>query len=132
MATQDVDFSSVSSAKASHQEANSTMVRLTCLMVSGNRHTFQFPPNATIKEVKLQIFDEWPKDWEGERPASPGFLRLVYLGKFLSDVTTLPENKLVPGKPIIVHLIIKMVEDSDLFEGPRDLEKAPKCHCAIL
>ncbi|RKP38118.1 ubiquitin-related domain-containing protein, partial [Dimargaris cristalligena] len=88
---------------------------LTCLLISGKRHTFRFPAGATIRQTKQQIYQEWPKEWESDKPDSPGFLRLLYLGKVLEDPRGLADYQLLPArKPTIVHLTIKMVEDPDV------------------
>ncbi|KAJ1970496.1 hypothetical protein H4R35_005830 [Dimargaris xerosporica] len=102
-------------------------VHLTCLLVSGKRHTFTFAPTLSIGQVKQQVFDQWPN---GERPASAHLLRLVYLGRFLDDTSTLADNKLLPGKPTIVHLVIKVVPGNDPSD-PKTHDKAPQCQCII-
>ncbi|KAF9358532.1 Ubiquitin-like protein 3 [Mortierella sp. NVP85] len=86
------------------------MVALTLLLVSGSRTTFTFQANATIEHVKNKVFENWPKEWQDERPASPQSLKILYLGKFLSDGSTLDSNKIQPGATTIVHLTIKAPE----------------------
>ncbi|KAJ1985185.1 hypothetical protein H4R34_000143 [Dimargaris verticillata] len=106
-------------------------VHLTCLLVSGKRHTFTFAPTLSIGQAKQQVFDQWPKEWEGERPASAHLLRLVYLGRFLDDASTLADNKLLPGKPTIVHLVIKVIPGTDSSDDPKAHDKVPQCQCII-
>lgn len=37
------------------------IVRLTLLMVSGKRHTYDFPPSTSILDVKKHVMEGWPQ-----------------------------------------------------------------------
>ncbi|KAG0285148.1 Ubiquitin-like protein 3 [Linnemannia gamsii] len=111
--------------------ADSTTVSLTLLLVSGSRSTFPFQGTETIENVKAKVFDSWPKDWQEEKPASPQSLKILYLGKFLADSSTLESNKIQPGNTTIVHLTIKAPEQE--LHGNSKSDSAAKCKfCLIL
>ncbi|KAI8354860.1 ubiquitin-related domain-containing protein, partial [Mortierella sp. GBAus27b] len=82
-------------------------VSLTLLLVSGSRSTFTFHAADTIETVKSKVYDTWPKEWQEDKPASPQSLKILYLGKFLADTSTLESNRIQPGTTTIVHLTIK-------------------------
>jgi hypothetical protein len=64
-------------------------VDLTVLLVSGNRKTFRFQQDTTIAHVRNYVYSNWPEEWSSEQPANVESLRIVFLGKFLEDKTTL-------------------------------------------
>ncbi|KAG9289055.1 hypothetical protein G9A89_015604 [Geosiphon pyriformis] len=66
-----------------------TEVRLTLLLVSGKRHTFKCKPTDIVGTVKKRVFDNWPKEWADETPAAVSNLKIVHLGRFLEDGSTL-------------------------------------------
>ncbi|KAI9271704.1 ubiquitin-2 like Rad60 SUMO-like-domain-containing protein [Phascolomyces articulosus] len=107
-------------------------VHLTLLLVSGNRHTFEFNPLSTVSQVKKQVITEWPQEWESSRaaPQSVGFIELLYLGKFLDNDSTLESNRLRGGELFTVHLLVrdqqlKSADDTKTTEVPR-------CKCCII
>ncbi|CAG8600423.1 4482_t:CDS:2 [Ambispora leptoticha] len=119
------------STSSAAPEEKFSEVRLTLLLVSGKRHTFEFEPNDTIGNVKKRVFEEWPKEWSDEIPAAATNLKIVYLGRFLEDVSTLETNKIYAGQTTIAHLTIKNTVSSD-SEDPKSAENAPRCQCTIL
>ena len=84
-------------------------IDLTLLLISGLRHTFRFSENTTVAQVKSHVFEYWPKEWHETEmpPSSADALRLVYLGRFLDNDSTLEANRIQPGQSTIVHLVIK-------------------------
>ncbi|KAG5461807.1 MAG: hypothetical protein BJ554DRAFT_5944, partial [Olpidium bornovanus] len=110
-------------------------VQLTVLLVSGKRHPFLFNPKDTIEQVKAHVAANWPtgalrrstrgsfsrrgetpqparlraetSEWADETPASAASLRVVHLGRFLADNSTLEGNKIPAGVNTIVHMTIK-------------------------
>ncbi|CAG8464270.1 1320_t:CDS:2 [Ambispora gerdemannii] len=98
-------------------------VRLTLLLVSGKRHTFKFEHSDTIGNVK--------KQWADETPAAASSLKIVYLGRFLEDQSTLETNKIYAGQTTIVHLTIKNIPSTDA-DDPKSTENAPRCQCTML
>lgn len=58
---------------------------LTLLLVSGRRRILAFQKDVTILRAKELIWNTWPQEWKNEQPPSPGFLRLLYLGKIWPD-----------------------------------------------
>ncbi|KAF9579347.1 Ubiquitin-like protein 3 [Lunasporangiospora selenospora] len=112
-------------------QTDSDLVSLTLLIVSGSRTTFNFRGLDTIEAVKTKVYENWPKDWQEERPASPQSLRILYLGKFLADGSTLESNKIQPGTTTIVHLAITSPEQET--HGNSKSDSAAKCKfCLIL
>ncbi|KAF9325651.1 hypothetical protein BG006_010864 [Podila minutissima] len=111
---------------------DSAAISLTLLLVSGSRATFTFSPTETIESVKAKVLGAWPKEWAEERPASPQSLKILYLGKFLADTSTLESNKIQPGTTTIVHLTIKAPEQ-DVHNGPSKSDSAARCRfCLVL
>jgi len=108
-------------------------ISLTFLLVSGNRWTLSFDPEATIGRVKEIVWNSWPAEWTVEQPPSPSFLRILYLGKILQDSATVasqfppnpPSTSTSPpseslttpshGQPTIVHLSVR-----SFAPGPED------------
>ncbi|KAK3836936.1 MAG: ubiquitin-related domain-containing protein [Linnemannia elongata] len=124
------DTSTATPGQTGDAPDNST-VSLTLLLVSGSRSTFTFQGTETIENVKAKVFDSWPKDWQEEKPASPQSLKILYLGKFLADSSTLESNKIQPGNTTIVHLTIKAPEQE--LHGNSKSDSAAKCKfCLIL
>ncbi|KAF9182317.1 Ubiquitin-like protein 3 [Haplosporangium sp. Z 767] len=110
---------------------SSDVVSLTLLLVSGSRTTFSFQGTETIEGVKSKVFENWPKEWQEEKPASPQSLKILYLGKFLADASTLESNKIQPGTTTIVHLTIKAPEQEQ--HGHSKSDSAAKCKfCLVL
>ncbi|KAG0241653.1 Ubiquitin-like protein 3 [Mortierella sp. GBA43] len=106
-------------------------VSLTLLLVSGSRSTFTFHAADTIETVKSKVYDTWPKEWQEDKPASPQSLKILYLGKFLADTSTLESNRIQPGTTTIVHLTIKAPEQEIHAHSKSD--SAAKCKfCLIL
>ncbi|GJJ68817.1 hypothetical protein EMPS_01163 [Entomortierella parvispora] len=106
-------------------------VALTLLLVSGSRTTFSFPATETIESIKAKVFESWPRDWHEEKPSSPQSLKILYLGKFLADSSTLESNKIQPGATTIVHLTIKAPEQE--LHGHSKSDSAAKCKfCLVL
>jgi len=64
-------------------------VSLTFLLVSGQRKTVTYDAATTIVRVKELVWNGWPSEWQEERPPSPSYLRVLYLGKILQDDDTL-------------------------------------------
>ncbi|KAI9488136.1 hypothetical protein BDB00DRAFT_792106 [Zychaea mexicana] len=91
------------------QKLSLDRVHLTLLLISGNRHTFEFDPLSTVAQVKKHVITEWPPEWESNRaaPQSVGYLELLYLGKFLENDSTLESNRLRGGESFTVHLLVR-------------------------
>ncbi|KAF9195851.1 Ubiquitin-like protein 3 [Haplosporangium sp. Z 27] len=109
---------------------DSDTVALTLLLVSGSRTTFEFQGTDSIETVKNKVFESWPKDWQEEKPASPQSLKILYLGKFLADTSTLESNKIQPGTTTIVHLTIKAPEQEQ--HGHSKSDSAAKCKFCLI
>ncbi|KAI1311568.1 Ubiquitin-like protein 3 [Mortierella claussenii] len=125
----DTPASAASTAPGAVVDADS--VALTLLLVSGSRTTFFFKATDTIEAVKNKVFDSWPKELQEEKPASPQSLKILYLGKFLADSSTLESNRIQPGATTIVHLTIKAPEQE--LHGHSKSDSAAKCKfCVIL
>ncbi|KAF9569546.1 Ubiquitin-like protein 3 [Mortierella alpina] len=113
------------------EHVDSNAVALTLLLVSGSRTTFHFQASDSIEAVKAKVHESWPKEWQEEKPASPHSLKILYLGKFLADSSTLESNKIQPGATTIVHLTIKAPEQE--LHGHSKSDSAAKCKfCLIL
>ncbi|KAF9110615.1 Ubiquitin-like protein 3 [Mortierella sp. AM989] len=109
---------------------DSEIVALTLLLVSGSRTTFEFQGTDTIEAVKNKVYENWPKEWQEEKPASPQSLKILYLGKFLADASTLESNKIQSGTTTIVHLTIKAPEQE--IHGHSKSDSAAKCKFCLI
>jgi len=108
-------------------------VSLTFLLVSGKRKTLSYDAETTIVRVKELVWNAWPSEWQDERPPSPSYFRLLYLGKILQDDDTLTKvgfpthippstqasRPMTPPPSTIVHLSIRAY-------APPGSEDAPK------
>ncbi|KAG8968785.1 hypothetical protein FRC03_005965 [Tulasnella sp. 419] len=101
-----------------------TKVPITLLLVSGRRRTVDFEPDTTIAKLKEQAWNTWPADWVDERPPSPAFLRILYLGRILADDTTFSSLNLLPStEPTVFHISVRSFapagDDDDLSKKKR-------------
>ncbi|KAL1923798.1 uncharacterized protein VTP21DRAFT_8778 [Calcarisporiella thermophila] len=112
----------------SEQVTSPSLVTLTLLLVSGKRSAFDFTTQQTVKEVKEGILEQWPKEWISEKPPSASNLRLLHLGRFLDDSTTLESNGIKSGQTI-VHLLIRgnLQDDDDDLTKKRPSSKCGMC-----
>lgn len=69
-------------------------ITLTFLLLSGRRRTLMFPENTTVSRVKEIVWSSWPSESQDEQPPTPGFLRLLHLGKiWMDDVRLVGESQ---------------------------------------
>ncbi|KAG9005291.1 hypothetical protein FRB94_000416 [Tulasnella sp. JGI-2019a] len=88
--------------------AGSSKVSITMLLVSGKRKTQEFDPKTTIGGLKEMVWSNWPTDWADEIPPSCSFLRILYLGRILTDDTILSSlNLAAPPESTVVHISIR-------------------------
>ncbi|CDS10691.1 hypothetical protein LRAMOSA11177 [Lichtheimia ramosa] len=116
-----------------HEESKIPLdiVRLTLLMVSGKRYTYDFRPSTSILDVKKHIIQEWPQEWGSNTIKSLQHIELLYLGKFLSDSSTLESNRLHGGDSFTVHLLIREHQTKSV-EDANDTESKSRCKCCII
>lgn len=117
------DSSAVVQDSEPMQNPVSPKVSIVLLLVSGRR-TLDFEPKVTIGELKEVVWSTWPADWSDELPPSSAFLRILYLGRILTDETTLSSLNL-PEAPetTVVHVSVRSFAPAS--EG-EDLKKKPK------
>ncbi|KAL1746613.1 ubiquitin-related domain-containing protein [Schizophyllum fasciatum] len=105
---------------------------LTFLTVTARRKTLSFDPETTVGKVKELVWDQWPEDWQEERPPAPAYLRILYLGKILQDHDTLSNLKIPvhtlsadvpPPQPTIVHLSVRSCAPSGDDSDPKKKRK---------
>ncbi|KAG8887657.1 hypothetical protein FRC00_000334, partial [Tulasnella sp. 408] len=94
-------------------------VSITLLLVSGRRRTAEFEKQTTIGELKEIVWSTWPGEWSDELPPSASFLRILYLGRILTDETTAVlqpysthSNHIAPSTPD-VHTALNLAEPPD-------------------
>ncbi|KAG8874959.1 hypothetical protein FRB98_008143 [Tulasnella sp. 332] len=88
--------------------AGASKVSITLLLVSGRRRTQEFDPKITIGELKEMVWSNWPSDWSDELPPSGAFLRILYLGRILTDDTILSSLSLAtPPESTVVHVSVR-------------------------
>ncbi|BGO95161.1 hypothetical protein NBRC10512_001888 [Rhodotorula toruloides] len=123
-------------------------VEVELLLLSGKRRRWTFGTEETVEEVKDQVWHEWPDDWTKGDPAPPSVdgLRLLHLGRFLDDTSTLSAAGLKPTPdfpgPLIVHLHIRTLEPPHhSHHSPKKKKKAQQqppheenrsCTCCVI
>jgi len=99
-------------------------VSITLLLVSGRRRTVEFEPKTSIGELKEIVWSTWPSDWSDELPPSAAFLRILYLGRILTDETSLTSLNLPePPESTVVHVSVRSFAPTSSDE---DMKKKPK------
>ncbi|GAA6043518.1 hypothetical protein JCM8097_002254 [Rhodosporidiobolus ruineniae] len=136
-------------AQAQEQvEIQGEPVEIELLLVSGQRRRWTFDCEETVDEARKKVWEEWPAAWEktDPRPQSPDYLRLLYLGRFLTPSSTLSSNGLSPAAlsasnddpptkgqrgPVIVHLHVRTLLPPD--DNLKSSSKASKaCGCCLI
>jgi len=88
--------------------AEASKVSITLLLVSGRRRTQEFDRKTTIGELKEMVWSTWPSEWSDELPPSASFLRILYLGRILTDDTILSSLNLAePPESTVVHISVR-------------------------
>jgi len=105
--------------------SDTSKVSITLLLVSGRRRTQEFDRKTTIGELKEMVWSNWPSDWADEQPPSSAFLRILYLGRILTDETTLSSlNLATPPEPTVVHVSVRsFAPPSDDDDGLKKKQK---------
>jgi len=103
-----------------------TDVAVTFLLISGTRQTMHFTPTMTFGRVKEAFWGAWTPETAADKPPAPSFLRVLHMGKILSDDQTLAAAKFpnVSTNPAgtIVHISIRPFgppTDEDIFKFKR-------------
>ncbi|KAF8601507.1 hypothetical protein BDV93DRAFT_475292 [Ceratobasidium sp. AG-I] len=103
-----------------------TDVAITFLLITGSRTTMHFAPTMTVGRVKEAFWSSWSPENTSEKPPAPSFLRVLHMGKILSDDQTLAAAKFpdvaasVSGT--IVHISIRPFgppADEDIVKAKR-------------
>lgn len=83
-------------------------VSITLLLVSGRRRTVEFEKQTTVGELKEIVWSTWPGEWSDELPPSASFLRILYLGRILTDETILSSLNLAePPDATVMHVSVR-------------------------
>jgi len=104
------------------------------LRPNGTHTDILLNPSDNILSAKKQMFESWPKEWTDEVPTSIENIKILYLGKYLEDNSTLEDNKIPVGQTTTVHLIVKLTK-KELDEKDKQEEKSSEnsaCCCIIL
>ncbi|KAL9099518.1 MAG: hypothetical protein Q9163_004998 [Psora crenata] len=128
---------------------------ITLLLTTGARHPFRLdqkylkkrhvevegnnPVNMSLYKLKELILRDWRNEWEA-KPSSPESIRLISMGKLLTDKSKLFDLGFKDGAaPAIVHMTIKpqeVVDEEEANKNPRDREgneRTPRCRsCGLL
>ncbi|BGP27308.1 ubiquitin like superfamily protein [Rhodotorula toruloides] len=127
-------------------------VEIELLLLSGKRKRWTFGTEETVAEVKDQVWHDWPDGalqyWTKGDPAptSVNRLRLLHLGRFLHDASTLSAVGLKPTPdfpgPLVVHLHIRTLESPQhSHHSPKKKKKVEQqsthdenrsCSCCII
>jgi len=105
--------------------SEASKVSITLLLVSGRRRTQEFDRKTTIGDLKEMVWSNWPSDWADEQPPSGAFLRILYLGRILTDETTLSSlNLAAPPESTVVHISVRsFAPPSDDDDGLKKKQK---------
>ncbi|CAE6438047.1 unnamed protein product, partial [Rhizoctonia solani] len=110
-------------------------IPVTFLLISGDRKLMHFAPTMTIGRVKEAFWGAWTPETPDTKPPSPSFLRVLHMGKVLSDDQTLAgaqfPNVSTSPAGTIVHISVRPFgppADEDIvkakkrlsFLGPRE------------
>jgi len=123
-------------------------VNLNTLLVSGQRKSWRFDPDATVEAVRSHIWNNWPESWPQPKPESAAYLRLLHLGHILDNPDlTLASRGCKAGATTVVHIIIRSlpppeptkveqqspIKGSNARQTPRNRrdEDTPGCSCVI-
>ncbi|KAH7322175.1 hypothetical protein B0J17DRAFT_252810 [Rhizoctonia solani] len=106
----------------------STDIPVTFLLISGERKLMHFAPTMTIGRVKEAFWGGWSPESPDTKPPSPSFLRVLHMGKVLSDDQTLADAQFpnVSNSPAgtIVHIAVRPFgppADEDIVKAKRRL-----------
>ncbi|KAI9287516.1 ubiquitin-related domain-containing protein [Umbelopsis sp. AD052] len=103
----DEETTSQCSSEPKEAAVPSDKVRLNLLLVSGKKLVIDTEKNDTITQVKMQVLEQWPKEWNINAPTTVEEMNIIYLGKFLANETTLEANNIKNGRLTTVHLSIR-------------------------
>ncbi|KAF8675017.1 Ubiquitin-2 like Rad60 SUMO-like [Rhizoctonia solani] len=105
-----------------------TDISVTFLLISGDRQQMHFAPTMTFGRVKEAFWGAWTPENPDTKPPSPSFLRVLHMGKVLSDDQTLANAKFpdVSTSPTgtIVHISVRPFgppADEDIAKAKRRL-----------
>ncbi|QRV82143.1 ubiquitin-like Rad60 SUMO-like protein [Ceratobasidium sp. AG-Ba] len=105
---------------------NPTDIAVTFLLITGTRQTMHFPPSMTFGRAKEAFWGAWTPENAADKPPASSFLRVLHMGKILSDDQTLAAAKLpsVSTNPsgTIVHISIRPfgpTADEDIVKAKR-------------
>ncbi|CAE6429658.1 unnamed protein product [Rhizoctonia solani] len=105
-----------------------TDIPVTFLLISGERKQMHFAPTMTFGRVKEAFWGAWTPENPDTKPPAPSFLRVLHMGKVLSDDQTLADAKFpnVSASPIgtIVHISVRPFgppADEDIVKAKRRL-----------
>lgn len=104
----------------------STDVAITFLLITGSRKTMHFAPTMTFGRVKEGFWSAWSPENPADKPPAPSFLRVLHMGKILSDDQTLAAAKFPDvassAAGTIVHISIRPFgppADEDIVKAKR-------------
>ncbi|KAL9125977.1 MAG: hypothetical protein Q9217_004892 [Psora testacea] len=135
-------------------EIEGPVLNITLLLTTGARHPFRLdqkylkkrnvevegnnPVNMSSYKLKELILRDWRDEWEA-KPSSPESIRLISMGKLLTDKSKLSDFGFKDGgAPTIVHMTIKpqeIVDEEEANKSSRDREgnqRSPGCRCMIM
>lgn len=103
-----------------------TDVAVTFLLITGSRKTMHFAPTMTFGRVKEAFWSAWSPENSAEKPPAPSFLRVLHMGRILSDDQTLAAAKFpdvaTSAAGTIVHISIRPFgppADDDIVKAKR-------------
>ncbi|CAE6417830.1 unnamed protein product [Rhizoctonia solani] len=104
-------------------------IPITFLLISGERKQMHFAPSMTIGRAKETFWSAWTPENSETKPPSSSFLRVLHMGKVLSDEQTLEDAKFpnMSASPVggtIVHVSVRPFgppADEDIVKAKKRL-----------
>ncbi|KAB5588473.1 hypothetical protein CTheo_8087 [Ceratobasidium theobromae] len=109
-----------------HTDPNPTDIAVTFLLISGARKSMHFSPTMTVGRVKEAFWSAWSPENAADKPPAPSFLRVLHMGRILSDDQTLAAAKFpdvaTSAAGTIVHISVRPfgpLTDEDIVKAKR-------------
>ncbi|KAL6772123.1 FAP287 [Auxenochlorella protothecoides x Auxenochlorella symbiontica] len=106
--------------------------------INGDIGPIQFPLAASVSDVKLKLWQDWPTDGpvSRERPGSPAEVKLICSGRFLDDAQTLKSLTSIVGPPVkdqlvTIHVVLRPVDAEKGAVGPAPVSHSSRSCCVI-
>ncbi|BFZ60145.1 hypothetical protein YB2330_001167 [Saitoella coloradoensis] len=106
---------------------------MTFMLGNGQRRAMSFPSeDVTVGSVKQRLMEDWPPEWDDQKPVGVGNIRLLHLGKLLADNLTLKDCRIQQGNPNVVHLTVRPADLVPEEDVDAKVEQKKGSGCCVL